>query len=408
MINSIRRDFNSNKRTGISFKAKPIPFYVLDRFRSKIDNAKSIDIYSHALPDEDTINSNMVMGNWLKQLGKKVSACMGIKGLQGFFSKFLPKDVKQSKIPADLTIVLDFNARERLPFSFIDVFNKNKSKNIIGLDHHTQALAPIDGDIYTDVTAKSCCSILYRFFQGLGIESSLSQKDLQRIYCGILSDYEKGQLIKFENSKLIKLPALDDDKDVKEVLELVEGRLSQEERNEVYKHLDIMSNLTKEEDALQEKLISKIHVNANGKLAYIVIDVDNQEWIDMGFDSPRNSTILRNLRFRIINHLKDDKMFSLAQKLQLQNVEGAIIFYRIKTRRGDFYSMSIHSKGDYARRLVEKAKENWDKFLAKSGKNIRFDYGGPGDRLGGRIYSTDKKDCEAFMQCFLDASEQLI
>lgn len=407
MINSIRRDFNSDKRTSTAFKARPIPFYVLNRFRPKIENAQSIDIYSHALPDEDTINSNMVLGNWLKQQGKKVFTCTGAKGLKGFFSRFLPQDIKQDRTPADLTIILDFNARERVPVSFFDIFDKTPPGNIIGLDHHPKTKDPINGDIYSDTSARSCCAVLYRFFEGLGIERSLSTEDLQRLYCGILSDYEKAQLIKLRNSELIKLPELDSDYNVKEVLERVESRLSDTERHEVYKHLDVMSNLTIKEAAFRKKLCSKIKVTPNGKLAYIVIDVDDKGWVDMGFDNPRNSTILRDLRFNIINNAKANKMFSLAQRLQLQSVEGAMVFYRIKKRNGDFYAMSIHSHGDYAKRLIERVRENWDIYLKASNKNIRFDAGGQDNRSGGRIFSTDRDDCNAFIQSFIDASEQI-
>ncbi len=57
----------------------------------------------------------------------------------------------------------------------------------------------------------------------------------------------------------------------KYVLEKVEAQLGEEQKEEVYRHLDVMSNLSHDERAFRKKLISGIKTSPNGKLACIEI-----------------------------------------------------------------------------------------------------------------------------------------
>lgn len=386
----------------VAFRAAAFPFAWRNAIMRAIDPAESIDLYVHAFTDDDSGNACKVLSNVFKSWGKKVNICIGRKGMKTLFSKFRTRKTT-TDTPADLTFIVDFNAQERIPSSFRNIFFKNPRYQIYGLDHHTQAQDFVNGNIYCDNTARSCCGVVYRFLQSINMEDKIGKKNLQRLYCGMLSDYTKTELIKVENNKLIKLKALDEDENSKDVLEKVEAQLSEEQKAEVYKHLDVMSNLSDTEKAFREKLISSIKTSTNGKLAYIEIDPNDKDWYELKMDNYRTSTILRDLRVRLMDGVKHDNLFCDKQKEQLKNAEGAIIFYRVQRTNGDLYQMSIHTKGNYATRLITEARKLWYEKKAF----IHFEAGGHDNRAGGRISSYSQEDANAYVKCFVDAALKL-
>lgn len=385
----------------IAFKAAPFPFTWRNKILAAIDEARTIDLYVHAFADDDAANACKVMAEFFKSRGKKVNICIGRKGMNTLFSKFGARKSKTDS-PADLTFVVDFNAQERIPSSFRKIFYKNNSCRIYGLDHHTQAQDYINGNIYGDNSAKSCCGIVYRFFESISMDDKIGKKNLQRLYCGMLSDYTKTELIKVKNNKLIKLKALDKDENSKDVLERIEAQLNGEQKAEVYRHLDVMSNLTDKEKAFRKRLISEIKTSPNGKLAYIEINPDETTWAELKMDNYRTSTILRDLRVRIIDGVRHDNLFDNSKKEQLKHAQGAIIFYRVQRSKGDLYQMSIHSKGNYATRLIDEARRLWYKQT-----NVHFEAGGHDNRAGGRIFSFSQQDADKYVDCFVQAAENL-
>ena len=173
---------NSN----ISFRAKPIPQTVINKTKQELLNPKvsTVDIYCHTSADEDTINSAKVFGNWLISKGKEVNICVAEKETKDLY--FNPKDynIKQNHKPANKSIILDFNAKERLPQIYSTVYEKTKANNIIGYDHHKSGDNKLKGKFYIDDSAKSCCGVLTRFFEGLG--EKLNKKDTKSLFCGMV------------------------------------------------------------------------------------------------------------------------------------------------------------------------------------------------------------------------------
>lgn len=390
----------------IAFRARPIPAEVIQVFLTKLAQATTIDVYPHALTDNDAGCAAKVMTSLLKMMGKKIYICIPKKGLRGLFAKFRARKSTSEGL-SGLNLVLDFNAKERIPFSYRDIFYKQPVENVIGFDHHTQAQGYVEGHIYCDSTARSCCGIVYRLLESLKMEEKIGAKNLQKLYCGMLSDYQKAKLIKFKDNKLIKSKMLQENlseeyKNSKEVLDRIEAQLSEEQKEEVYRYLDVLSNLTPPEDAFRTKLFSSIKTSPNGKLAYIDINPFDKGWANLGMDNFRTSDILRDLRVRLINDVAHDNMFSSKQKKQLKNVEGAIVFYRVQRHKGDLYQMSIHTKGDYAKRLIDEARKLWFK---KS--SIHFEAGGHDNRAGGRITSYSEEDARNYVDCFVQAAQNL-
>ncbi|MEG2451031.1 MAG: DHH family phosphoesterase, partial [Clostridia bacterium] len=159
---------NQNPPKQIAFGAKPIPDAVLSSIKSQLlnDKVKDIDIYCHFSTDEDSINSSAVFSNWLKSHGKKSNICIDKRDVKDLYFEPSKFSLKHGGKPADKAVILDFNDKGRLPAPLKSLFAKNKESNILGLDHHIVGQGAING-LYIDDTARSCCSVVYRFLEGL-------------------------------------------------------------------------------------------------------------------------------------------------------------------------------------------------------------------------------------------------
>lgn len=369
-VNSV----NSKAANNINFKAKVIPVQAAKSFEAKLldKNIKNIDIYCHASPDEDTVNSMKVFAHWLKKYKKNISVCLNPKDTKNLFFSPSRYKIKKTKTKPDMALIVDFNGEERIS----EQFKKMLPENIVGFDHHQDMQYPIKGIFYKDISAKSCCSIIFRFFESLG--KKLNKNDLKSLYCGMLSDFEKSKLIMLKDSKLIKLPELDADKNSKEILEKIESQLSSKDKEQIYRHLDIISNLTKKEKALQKRLQSEIKYTPNGKFAYVIIPLQDKQWKSLGMDTPRTSAIIKDLRITTLNNTP--------------SIQGVMAFYSAE----DCYKMSIHSRNDYAQKLRDYIVQNL---------NPKLIAGGHPNRAGGHT-SLKPTDINQFIADFLTAAER--
>lgn len=390
--------YGNQKNNKPAFSAMPMPFEVANAKRLKIlDSAvKNIDVYCHASPDEDTVNSMKVIVSWLKRLGKSFSVCVNTKGAANL--NFKPEDypVKKGDALSDLAFLLDFNGEERVPPKFLENFRK--TPNVIGFDHHVKADSFIErGDIYMDTSAKSNCSIVYRFFESIGELDKLSQEDWKSLYCGMLSDFSKSKLVEVADSQLYKLDRFyeDGNQHSREILESVEARLSEPEKAAIYKHLDIMSNLTEAELGFQKRLWENIKFTPNGKLAYVIIPHNDEQWINLGRDNNRTSTIINNFRKRVISADLPPDLFE-QEKGKISGIKGVMVFYSV-SKNGP-YQMSIHSKDGYAERLRQYVKSNI---------NPDLQAGGHSNRQGGKAASIEQTDIEAFINGFLTSADKV-
>ena len=282
--------------------------------------------------------------------------------------------------------------------SFKNLFAQNKPENIIGYDHHTKGEAPLNGNFYVDDSAKSCCGVLTRFFEGL--DRKLNKADTKSLYCGMVSDYKKSGLLKItkENNayNVQKTEKLLNDKNSLEVFNKLDKQLSLEEKNNIYKHLDPLSRLTQNEKLLRKRLFRDIKVTPNGKMAYIVIPPKDKLWQKVGMDTPATSEILKDLRVRVAENPSNVDFLSSEQKKDMKNVDTVIAFYR-KSGSFDEYRMSIHSKSNSALKLIDNAKIS----------NSQITAGGHPDRAGGKIDSIAENDVRNFVNALVKASDIL-
>ncbi len=379
-------------------------------------NAKSIDIFCHSAPDEDTLNSAQTLALWLKPLGKEIRII-----IEGNSTKLFLKNPEikncivnpagtEQLAPANLAVVVDCNATSRIPKKGAEFLKRYSKIDIIGFDHHNPEDRSLlvgnpdinsDNPFYIDATAKSCSSIIFRFFEGLGIK--LTQAQLENLYCGMIDDFSKSNLVKLVSKDGMNIVEKTDEikkfPTSSEVLDKIEKQLPPALRNKILDHLDILNHLTFEEKAFQEKLFKKVKFSENGNLAYIIIPPEDREWINLEQDTNINSTILSNARQRLLENRPDDKLIPDEIRDKLSKVKGVIIFYRGEKNADptkDIYKMSINSIDDYAKRLIEFIKANLYPQLKA---------GGHSNRSGGRINSTKPERCNQFIEYFLQAAE---
>lgn len=391
----------SKNRKNVRFGLRPIPKTISAILQQKLLDAKRADIFVHISPkvDADAAVSAVQLEKALKGKGIEVHIHSDGENVNDLTFSPIHQDMTNSQSKSDVSLLLDVNELSRI--------DGTPQENPVVIDHHVDR-GNIKSDYkYIDETARSCSGIIYKFLKGWNIKCS--KEDLQNFLYGMLDDYQKSKLIKIEGFKLIKLHALKKDKNSKKVLQEVQRQLKKKDRNAVYKRLDVISTLNNREKELRKKLFSDIQVSPNGKLAYVIIEPDNKLWDSLGMDNHRNSTILRDLRTRLINGIQKDKMFTNEQKKRFKNLKGAVVFYKSTDSNGNYvYQISMHTKKSTdALKVLDNVKTEWNKYIERNGKNIEIQGGGHENRAGGRILSSDRDDIEAYINCFLKASESI-
>lgn len=139
----------------------------IDNIKQEINNANSIIILTHEMPDGDAIGSSLAMYNGLKKLGKDVEVIM--QNNSATFD-FLPgaKDIKSegTKSNYDLAIALDCGDIKRLNGYSQYFENANVT---IEIDHH--AINTMFADYnFVNPAAPACAQILITVLENLGIE----------------------------------------------------------------------------------------------------------------------------------------------------------------------------------------------------------------------------------------------
>ena len=141
------------------------------------------------------------------------------------------------------------------------------------------------------------------------------------------------------------------------------------------KNVDIISSLNPEQKAFRESLEDRMNFSKNGKIAYIEIPSDDEEWKKLGGDNTVTSTILNRFRTGVLNNPKYD------------NVKMVFTFYEANGA----YRMSAHSKDcsllDYFKHVENNAWPNFTKIS-----------GGHANRAGGGIMDSRPEICHNWVQ----------
>lgn len=397
---------NIDKRgySSVAFGAKPINKELAMGIKANLlsSSVRTADLFCHATPDEDAFNSLSVIKNWLKRNGKEASICLKnaeVKGLFGAGLMFLSK--KKTDEPADRSIILDFNDTSRFTKTAKKLFEKIPKDTIFGFDHHRTNATSVDAEnLYIDDTAKSCCGVVYRFFEAL--EENIPQSDRKKLFCGMISDYKKSGLIKVTCKKGVynveKTEKLCKDENSLEVFEKLQASLSEDDKIAVYKHLDVLANMPKKYRVLRDDLLEDFSFCLGKRLAYMYIPADSISWRNLGMDNSKTSELMKDLRNRVLSpNLNDDETIPARIRKNADNLKAVISFYRVSPK-DDVYQMSITSKDGYALKLINYVKDNLIPDL---------EGGGHANRAGARVRSLENADIFKFMNSFMIADEEL-
>ncbi len=403
-----------------SFKANPMPKIEAEYLNNKMLAADSVDIFCHKSADEDAFNSQKVLYEYLKKMGKHPRIITtDEKYNYGYdrdrYNIITVPEVTSDTEKADLAVCVDFSKKERLNPNVVEYLEKYDNDSIIGFDHHNENIyispstmkiteqyksvsdIPIEApkNYYIDSTAKSCTSILYRFLTSIG--EPISDDQTKSLYCGMVDDMNKSGLVKFiENLKAKLTPKIDGEDNAKEVYHAIASKVSASDKEDIVAHLDIISTLDDKEKDFQKRLFKEIKFSSNGKLAYVEIPQGDKQWNDLGEDNRRTSIILRDFRTRILDNKISDSNISKTLHEKLKDVQAIAVFY--SKPECDSYRMSMHSKNNYAKKYCDYVRDNlYSELIA----------GGHSNRCGGGTTSADPKVCHSWVEYFIQAGEDV-
>lgn len=380
----------NNRMANVSFKANVMPKNQAKHIDNILHSGKSVDIFCHAMSDEDTFNSATAFYNYLKDEGinARIIASGGKDNYNYDTSKYNiidAKDVNENTQKADVALCVDFSSKDRLATNVFKHLQKYDAKTIVGLDHHDDKNKIIPDfnqvtkayeknnvpemeakNYYVDSSSKSNCGIIYRFFEALGKKPS---KEISRaLFTGFQDDVSK------DKSHL--------DKNSKEIQSKLIKSLNIIDLAKVGKHFIDKTKYTKDEKEFAKGLGQRTQYSNNGKLAYVEIKAEDKEWNKIGRNTERVVKILGKFRKQTLSNNK--------------NLEAVAVFYPCSD--GVTYKMSLLSNKDYAMKMVDYVKDNYKKDLVAGGHN---------NRCGGTIQTTNPEEQHAWVNNFIKASENI-
>ncbi len=386
----------------ISFKANKISKRQARYFKERLDKAKDVDIVCHESTDRDSLNCAIAMQRYLDNLGVNSKIILsgkpsktGIKNPD--FRYITANEIKPDDNPVDTALCVDFSAKERLTPALLEYIKK--SKNLLCIDHHEgtnlfstdyvvlkKSIEDADkvletaAPCYVDSSAKSATSVIYRIFEALDVD--IDSEQAYSLMFGLIDDAaKKGYMICDGTEGTIhSTEKLTQDKNAYEVYSSLKRKLDDEQIKKIAMAIDIMSNLNEAEQNFKNSLYEKVLFSDNGKIAYVEIPPDDEEWKSLGGDNTRTSTILNRFRQNILK--------------KYDNVELALTFYEAEGK----YRLSAHSKNPDLLNFYNYVEETKIPGFTKNA-------GGHKDRGGGKIFTTDPETCHKWVSDIISCRE---
>lgn len=416
----IQSSFRFNNFKTPKFGAHHISRARADYFEKEFKKAKKVDILTHESTDRDGANSALALSSYLNSLGVQSRIIVSTKkiadlGLMVGNQKIVQAN-KTGKKDADTLICVDFSKIDRLPASLRSYLASASS--VYCLDHHSNPdisdllakdetlIRKVNGNpdlkldkliskgrdpnpmapIYVDTSAKSACSIIYRYFEALG--KDIDNQTAYNLFSGFVDDTQKRGLVICDGRKGTVKPTkkLATDANSYEIFKKLKSKLTKDQISAIAKNIDIMSSLTLPEKKFKSSLYNRLKFSKNGTIAYIEIPPFDRQWIELGMDNARTSTILNRFRQSVLNNdFKDPR---------LDKVKTAATFYRA----GNVYRVSLHSK--------EESLLDFFKYVDKNKiGNFALNSGGHQSRAGGKTPSVSKLACHRWVQSIVSCDD---
>ena len=388
-----------------NFTANVMPKNCAEYIDKKLKSAKTADIFCHTSSDEDSFNSAKAMYSYLQSQGIK-SRIIVSNGKECYdydtkkYNIMQADEVNDETKKSDIALCVDFSAKSRAVPNVMKYIN-SYGTNVVGFDHHnnpdkittnynqiTQAYAKIKDmpalnskDFYIDSSAKSNCAIISRFFDAIGHKTS--KEENKSLLAGMLDDTSKDGYTKIsDNGQIAISENINDFNHTKDIFKKVLSNLTNEDKSEVVAHFNNKANLTEKEIKFQKSLKERTQYSKNGKFAYIEIQQGDKEWEQLGRDTVRSKQVLSDYRKQMIAD---------------NNLDAVAVFF--PTNLKDTYKMSILTKKDYAKRIIDDIKTtSYPELVA----------GGHDDRSGGTIISSNKQQCHNWVNLFVNSAENVL
>ena len=372
------------------FKANKMSKEQAQYVDNELSKAKKVDIICHDMTDRDGANSALAMWEYMSAKGiearvilsKNIPEALNLRHYNCNIVQAFDVD-KLNSIQPDIAFCVDFGGENRvLPQVLKHI---NNAPKVMGFDHHSevevakngylQLKQPVNDEaiisnapFYSDMSAKSATSIIYRFFEALGEE--LTNERAYDLFFGLVDDAAKRNLIKCDGQKgeIIEQKSLTEDKNAYEIYFKLKEKLSEEQIGTIVKSVDLISSLNEEQQAFRDSLKNKMKYSENKKIAYVEIPPDDNEWRSLGGDNTVTSTILNRFRQEVLSSNKD--------------IEAAICFYEAHGN----YRFSVHSR--------DKNLINFFKYVEENAiENFSKNAGGHRNRAGGGMNSVEPEKC---------------
>lgn len=387
----------TNEKT--AFRANKISKVQANYINDILLDSKNVDIICHNSTDRDCANSAAAMWQYLESKGVSSRIIISQKNLNKLNLDLKDLNIVQAddieeveKVIPESILCVDFSSKEKIKPNIYE--HIKKSENILGLDHHVGYDLTKEGNVelkksyydkapntqepyYSDTTAKSATSVIYRFFEAL--EEDIDNKTTYELFFGLVDDCTKGGLIKCNGASGEIVPGenFKENKNAFEVYNKLKNSLDKEQIAQIAKSIDILSSLNEDEQRLKDSLEERLSFSDNHKIAYVEIAPDDELWVKAGRDNPTTSTILN--RFR-------------QETLTKEDVNTVIVFYEANGS----YRLSSHTKDNSLLDFFDYIKET---------KLPDMTCGGHRSRGGGSIKTTDKEACHKWAQTIISCAD---
>ena len=211
----------------------------------------------------------------------------------------------------------------------------------------------------------------------------MTNEEAGSLLAGMMDDNGKDGHIKIKDNQIFISEKLKDNGYTKEIFEKVLSNIDEKELKEVFNHFAKKAELTPEDIAFRDSLPKKTKYSKNGKMAYVEIKTDDEEWIKLGKDTVRTTAVLGEFRKKML--------------AANDGVEAVAVFF--PTNNKDTYKMSILTRKDYAKQIIENIKNTTYPELTA---------GGHDDRSGGTIISNDKDTCHKWVKLFVRSADEVL
>lgn len=389
-----------------SFTANIMPKKCAEHINQKLLSAKTADIFCHTASDEDTFNSAKAMYSYLNSKGVTPRIIVS-NGKECYkydtqrYNILQTDEVNDKTKKADIALCVDFSAQSRAVPNVLNYIN-SYGKNVVGFDHHnnpdkiSQSYNQVDKafnkddpekpkmepkNFYIDSSAKSNSAIITRFFDQIG--HKMTPEEAGSLLTGMLDDTSKDGHSKINKNEIIVSDKINDYGHTKEIFDKVLKNVDKKELDEIFAHFAQRNELTPDEIAFRDSLAKKTKHSKNGKFAYIEISPNDKEWKKLGGATVKSTAILGDYRK---GTLANDKA-----------IDAVAVFFPTNTK--DTYKMSINTRKDYAKQIIENIKKTTYPELTA---------GGHDDRSGGTVIASDNKACHDWVKLFVKSADEVL